>query len=138
MDKYKNLTVKDLKGPIQVPTEFEDIPHQYCSNIVQHITTASEEEDAFIFEHISSYVNGVMQHEGITKIPKRLLERALVCFKEEHKEEWDVLMGIEENKDKAFHCGFEESGGHAYNCNDCPNKCEEWHQWDKEFKEDKE
>lgn len=33
-----------------------------------------------------------------------------------------------------FHCGFEESGGHAYNCNDCPNKCEEWHQWDKEMK----
>ena len=39
--------------------------------------------------------------------------------------------------DKAFHCGFEESGGHAYNCNDCPNKCEEWYQWDKEFKEAK-
>lgn len=36
-----------------------------------------------------------------------------------------------------FHCGVEESGGHAYNCNDCPNKCEEWHQWDKEFKEAK-
>ena len=34
-----------------------------------------------------------------------------------------------------FHCGIEESGGHAYNCNDCPNKCEEWHQWDKEMKE---
>lgn len=35
-----------------------------------------------------------------------------------------------------FHCGFEESGGHAYNCNDCPNKCEEWYQWDKEMKND--
>ena len=34
---------------------------------------------------------------------------------------------------EAFHCGFEESGGHAYNCNDCPNKCEEWYQWDKEI-----
>ena len=32
-----------------------------------------------------------------------------------------------------FHCGIEESGGHAYNCNDCPNKCEEYHQWDKEI-----
>ena len=35
-------------------------------------------------------------------------------------------------KEAEFHCGVEESGGHAYNCNDCPNKCEEWHQWDKE------
>lgn len=33
-----------------------------------------------------------------------------------------------------FHCGFEESGGHAYNCNDCPNKCEEYYQWDKEMR----
>ena len=31
-----------------------------------------------------------------------------------------------EDDNKAFHCGFEESGFHAYNCNDCPNKCEEW------------
>ena len=39
------------------------------------------------------------------------------------------------NKDESnadFHCGFEESGGHAYNCNDCPNKCDEWYKWDKE------
>ena len=31
-------------------------------------------------------------------------------------------------------CGIEESGGHAYNCNDCPNKCEAWYQWEKEMK----
>ena len=35
-----------------------------------------------------------------------------------------------------FHCGIEESGFHAYNCNDCPNKCDEWYQWDKEMKND--
>ena len=39
-----------------------------------------------------------------------------------------------ERPEQEFHCGVEESGGHAYNCNDCPNKCEEWYQWDKEFK----
>ena len=73
----------------------------YISDSMHKITKLVDEtEDNFIFEHISSYVNGVMQHEGITKIPKRLLKRALVCFKEEHKEEWDVLMGIEENKDE--------------------------------------
>ena len=38
----------------------------------------------------------------------------------------------EEKKEYEFHCGFEKSGGHAYNCNDCPNKCGEWNQWDKE------
>lgn len=45
-----------------------------------------------------------------------------------------------ENKDESnteFHCGVEESGGHAYNCNDCSNKCDEWYQWDKEMKNDK-
>lgn len=42
----------------------------------------------------------------------------------------DILKGDEAE----FHCGVEESGGHAYNCNDCPNKCEEWYQWDKEMK----
>ena len=45
------------------------------------------------------------------------------------------LDDILKEKEAEFHCGFEESGGHAYNCNDCPNKCEEWYQWDKEFKE---
>lgn len=38
---------------------------------------------------------------------------------------------------KSFYCGVEESGFHAYNCNDCPNKCEEYHQWDKEMKGNK-
>lgn len=37
-------------------------------------------------------------------------------------------------KETEFHCGVEESGGHAYNCNDCPNKCEEYYQWEKEMK----
>ena len=36
-----------------------------------------------------------------------------------------------------FHCGVEESGFHAYNCNDCPNKCEEYYQWDKEMKNER-
>ena len=46
-------------------------------------------------------------------------------------------IGVQRVKEAEFHCGFEESGGHAYNCNNCPNKCDEWHQWDKEFKEAK-
>ena len=41
------------------------------------------------------------------------------------------------NFEQGLHCGFAASGGHAYNCNDCPNKCDEWHQWDKEMKNDK-
>lgn len=45
-----------------------------------------------------------------------------------------LFVGEENEKEAEFHCGVEESGYHAYNCNDCPNKCEEWHQWDKETK----
>lgn len=46
----------------------------------------------------------------------------------EHKD--DIL----KEKEADFHCGIEESGGHAYNCNDCTNKCDEWYQWDKEIR----
>ena len=49
-------------------------------------------------------------------------------------DEYAITIEMEE---KEFHCGIEESGGHAYNCNDCPNKCEEWYQWDKETKNDR-
>lgn len=52
-------------------------------------------------------------------------------------DEADTIIEAEEKKTAEFHCGVEESGGHAYNCNDCPNKCEEWHQWDKEMKNEK-
>lgn len=45
------------------------------------------------------------------------------------EEEWRKIQ-----KEAEFHCGVEESGWHAYNCNDCPNKCDEWYQWDKEMK----
>lgn len=88
------------KAFLPIGQDMDKIPDSvetYISDSMHKITKlVNETEDAFIFEHISSYVNGVMQHEGITKIPKRLLERALVCFKEEHREEWDVLMGIKE------------------------------------------
>lgn len=47
----------------------------------------------------------------------------------------EYLESINPLNKSEFHCGVEESGFHAYNCNDCPNKCEEWYQWDKEMKE---
>ena len=40
-----------------------------------------------------------------------------------------------EKKEAEFHCGVEESGGHAYNCGDCPNKCDVYYQWDKEIED---
>lgn len=45
-----------------------------------------------------------------------------------------LVFGLEENAE-GFHCKAEESGWRdILACNDCPNKCEEWHQWDKEMK----
>lgn len=52
----------------------------------------SEDEDKFIFENIRTYTDGVLAHEGIIKIPKKLLERALICFKSEHPEEFMYLL----------------------------------------------
>lgn len=47
-----------------------------------------EEQDRFIFEVISSWFEEIYQ----LKISKRILERALNCFKEEHLEEFASLM----------------------------------------------
>lgn len=51
-----------------------------------------EDEDKFIFETIRTYTDGVLAHEGILKIPKKLLERALICFRSEHPEEFMHLL----------------------------------------------
>lgn len=41
----------------------------------------------------------------------------------------------EEKKEAKFHCKAEESRWRDISaCNDCPNKCEEWRQWDKEMR----
>ena len=48
-----------------------------------------EEQDRFIFDVISSWFEDTYQ----LKISKRILERALNCFKEEHLEEFASLMG---------------------------------------------
>ena len=51
-----------------------------------------EDEDKFIFETIRTYTDGVLAHEGIFKIPKKLLERAIICFRTEHPEEFMYLL----------------------------------------------
>lgn len=60
--------------------------------IKEAIRLVKENEENFIFETIQSYTDGILAHCGITKIPKEVLKRALICFKEEHKEEFDFLM----------------------------------------------
>lgn len=69
------------------------------NGITEYAIHVTETEDKFIFDHVSRYVNEeLFTPEYQTVIPKRLLERALICFKEEHKDEWNVLMGIKEDK----------------------------------------
>lgn len=48
----------------------------------------------------------------------------------------EVVDGVkEEKKEPEFHCRAEESKWQDLSaCNDCPNKCEEWYQWDKEMR----
>jgi len=52
----------------------------------------NEDEDKFIFETIRTYTDGVLAHEGIIKIPKKLLTRAITCFRNEHPEEFMYLL----------------------------------------------
>ena len=67
----------------------------YFNEMKEKIIELEETEDEFIFSHLSKYCNGAIEYEGDTIIPKRLLIRALTCFKHEHREEWDVLMKME-------------------------------------------
>ena len=62
-----------------------DIYSQIEINITQRVV---EKQDRFIFEIISSWFEETYQ----LKISKRILERALNCFKEEHLEEFVSLM----------------------------------------------
>lgn len=68
--------------------------------INEQIRLVQEDQDKFIFEAIRTYTDGVLAHEGIIKIPKKILERALICFKSEHPEEFMYLLKEvdEENK----------------------------------------
>lgn len=60
--------------------------------INEQIRLVHEDQDKFIFETIATYTDGVLAHEGIIKIPKKILERALTCFKSEHPEEFMHLL----------------------------------------------
>ena len=60
--------------------------------INEQIRLVHEDQDKFIFETIKTFTDGVLAHEGIFKIPKKLLERALICFRSEHPEEFLYLL----------------------------------------------
>ena len=76
----------------------------WASNVVEIATKVSEEEDEFIFKHLQRYCEGMSSVTGITHVPKQLLIRALTCFKEEHKDEYDFLMG-RSDKDESINNG---------------------------------
>lgn len=98
-------------------------------NIFEKIT-ADEQDQLWMFM-IFNRDKIIEKTEQWTKEAEKAgmtLTEYLESINQLNKPEDDIL------KEAEFHCGFEESGGHAYNCNDCPNKCEEWYQWDKEMK----
>lgn len=68
--------------------------------INKQIHLIHEDEDKFIFETIRTYTDGILVDKGIFKIPKKLLERALICFKYDHPEEFRYLLKETENKEE--------------------------------------
>lgn len=67
---------------------------------VKIVTQMEENAEEFMFKHLQQYCEGMTSVTGITHVPKQLLIRALTCFKEEHKDEYDYLMGRIENDDR--------------------------------------
>ena len=70
-------------------------------------------------------------HKSCYECPLHIGDECLICIPPSNLDN-EQLYQIE--KVLGYKCGIEESGFHAYNCNDCPNKCAEWYQWDKEFR----
>ena len=67
------------------------------NDLMMKVTLEYEEQaDEFIFRHLQKYCDGVVRCTGETHVPKKLLERALICFRQEHKDEYNTLMGIKE------------------------------------------
>ncbi|SFU32246.1 hypothetical protein [Butyrivibrio sp. INlla21] len=86
--------------PIDCDLEVPDSIEFYITDIKKKMTIFQEYEDEFIFEKLVKYCNDELYTpEEEIRIPKQLLIRALTCFKAEHKEEWNVLMGIKEDKE---------------------------------------
>ena len=93
----------------------------YMDNCMEKFITCEETECEFIFGHFTRYANGELFAGSQDIIPKRLLERALICFKEEHKEEWDVLMGVEKPYYGCIYC-VKETGPDGLDGYKCWNK----------------
>lgn len=72
-------------------------------------------------------------HKSCYECPFHIDDECLICIPPSNLDD-EQLYQI--GKVLGYKCGIEESGGHAYNCNDCPNKCNEWYQWDREMKGD--
>ena len=71
----------------------EGLLDEPCTKISVDITQkVIEKQDRFIFEVISNWFEETYKETYKLKISKRILKRALYCFKEEHPEEYAFLM----------------------------------------------
>lgn len=82
--KHDVLTKDDIKDVDPEDNVFADA----AESLKQTISLVKEDQEKFIFEAIVPFVTEINH----IIIPKRVLERALFTFKEEHTAEWKVLM----------------------------------------------
>lgn len=93
MDASLREQKKGIDGMSDRKVKFDSYSHIEI-DITQRMV---EEQDIFMFEIISSWFEETYQ----LKISKRMLKRALDCFREEHLEEFAFLMReMEENEDE--------------------------------------
>ena len=82
--KHDVLTKDDIKD-----IDPGDDVSAHISKTIEHtISLVKEDQEKFIFNCISPFLAEINE----IVIPKRVLERALFTFKEEHTAEWKVLM----------------------------------------------
>lgn len=76
-----------IRRTVHIIGIFTEMKNGVCG-LKQTIALVKEDQEKFIFEAIVPFLAEINE----IVIPKRVLERALFTFKEEHTAEWKVLM----------------------------------------------
>lgn len=84
VDKIHILTEDEIKDI----DPGDDVFVNVTEKLTQTISLVKEDQDKFIFEAMIPFLTQINH----IVIPKRVLERALITFEEEHTAEWKALM----------------------------------------------
>lgn len=93
-DISENIITAEVRHHILAKDDIKDVDPEddvfvaAAESLKQTIALVKEDQERFIFEAITPFLTDISE----IVIPKRVLERALFTFREEHTAEWKALM----------------------------------------------